>query len=99
MKIDPQKPAESLGPKRDAQNIQKSPAVEPTDKAAKVNNTAPADKVDISSKSKQIADIMTAVNQLPEVRDNKVQEIKKSVDAGTYTVDPLKVAGNILKEI
>jgi flagellar biosynthesis anti-sigma factor FlgM len=99
MKIDPHKLAESQGPKRGAQNIQKSPAAEPADKSPKINNATPADKVDISSKSKQIADIMAAVNQLPEVRDTKVQEIKKSVEAGTYNIDPAKVAANILKEI
>jgi flagellar biosynthesis anti-sigma factor FlgM len=99
MKIDPHKITESPGLKRDAQNIQKPPAVEITDKTSNVKNSAPADKVDISSESKQLADIMAGVNQLPDVRDNKVQEIKKSVDAGTYTIDPFKVAENILKEI
>jgi len=99
MKIDPHKITENQGTNRGAQNIQKSPAVEPRDKASKTNNAMPADMVDISSKSKQIADIMASINQLPEVRDNKVQEIKKSVDAGTYTVDPNKVAGKILKEL
>jgi negative regulator of flagellin synthesis FlgM len=99
MKIDPQKITESLVPKRDAQSIQKPPAAEQTDKAANVKNTTPADTVNISSKSKQIADIMSAINQLPDVRDSKVEEIKKNVDAGTYTVDPYKVAANILKEI
>jgi flagellar biosynthesis anti-sigma factor FlgM len=42
---------------------------------------------------------MSAVNQLPEVREAKVREIKQRVDAGTYTVDPRRVAEKILKEI
>jgi len=40
---------------------------------------------------------MSAVNGLPDVREARVQEIKKSVDAGTYTVDPRKVAEKMLK--
>lgn len=69
------------------------------DKASTAKNATPKDNVDISYKSKQIADIRAAVNQLPDVRDSKVRDIKKSVDAGTYNIDPRKVADNILREI
>ncbi len=99
MKIDANKPPEIRGQNRSAQNIQKSPGVEPKGKAAGVGKTNAADTVDISNKSKEIADIMSAVNQLPDVRNNKVQEIKQRVDTGTYTVDPRNVAEKILKEI
>jgi len=97
MKIDSQKPPESQGPARSAQNIQKNAGMEP--KAAEVKKPSTGDTVQLSEQSKQLADIKSAVNQLPEIRDARVQEIKKSVDAGTYTVDPQKVAANILKEI
>jgi flagellar biosynthesis anti-sigma factor FlgM len=40
---------------------------------------------------------MRAINQLPEVRDAKVRKIKMSVDAGTYIVDPRKVAEKMMK--
>ena len=99
MKIDSPKSPESQGLSQGAQNIQKTPAVAPKDKAAEVKKTNPSDTVEISSRSKEIADIMSAVNQLPDVREGKVQEVKQSVDAGTYTVDPRRVAEKILKEI
>lgn len=53
--------------------------------------------MDISGKSREIADIMAAINQLPDVRDARVQEIKQSVEAGTYTVDPRKIAERMIK--
>ena len=99
MKIDPPKFPESQGLSQGAQNIQKTPGVSPRDKATEAKKTSPSDTVDISNRSKEIADIMSAVNQLPDVREGKIQEIKQSVDAGTYTVDPRRVAEKILKEI
>ncbi len=94
------KPPESQVPNRSAQNaqsVQKVTGAEQKEKAAQLKNATPADLVDIFGRSKEIADIMSAANQLPEVRDSKVQEIKQRVDAGTYAVDPRKVAELILK--
>jgi len=102
MNINSQKPPEHQVPSRttpQAQNTQKPSGAEHKEQVAQAKKTAPADRVQISDQSKQIADIMSAVNQLPDVRENKVQEIKKSVDAGTYTVDPRKIAESILKSI
>ena len=99
MKIDNHKTPENQGQSRAAQNIQKPPAVDSKNGTAEVRKTNLTDKVDISGRAKEIADIMSAVNQLPDVRDAKVQEIKKSVDAGTYTINPRQIAGKILKDI
>ena len=97
MKIYSNKPPESQGPNRSAQNVQKPAAADQKDQAGPVKKAGLADRVDISGWSKEIADIMSAVNGLPDVREARVQEIKKSVDAGTYTVDPRKVAEKMLK--
>jgi len=102
MNINFNKPPDSQGPNRSAQNtqnLQKSSTSEQTEKAAPAKNVGSADRVDISGRSKDIADIMSAVNQLPDVRNDKVQAIKQSVDAGTYSVDASKVASAILKSI
>jgi negative regulator of flagellin synthesis FlgM len=82
-----------------AQNVHKQAAVEQKQKTPPAVTGPAADRVDISGRSKELADIQAAVNQLPDVRAEKVQEIKKSVEAGTYTVDPSKVAESILKSI
>jgi negative regulator of flagellin synthesis FlgM len=99
MKIDSPKTPESQGAGQGPQNGQKTQSVAPKDKTAETMKTNPSDTVDNSKRSKEIADIMSAVNQLPEVREAKVREIKQRVDAGTYTVDPRRVAEKILKEI
>jgi negative regulator of flagellin synthesis FlgM len=102
MNINSSKPPERQGPNQSAQhaqNVQKQAAADQKAKAAEAANANGADRVDISGRSKEIADIMSAVNELPEVRNDRVQEIKKSIEAGTYTVDSNKVAGSILKSI
>jgi negative regulator of flagellin synthesis FlgM len=102
MNINSSKPPESQGPDRSAQNtqnLQKSTTAEQKEKTAPAKNAGSADRVDISGRSKEIADIMAAVNQLPDVRNDKVQAIKQSVDAGTYSVDAGKVASSIIKSI
>ncbi len=102
MKIYSDKPPESQGPNRSAQNvqnIQKQAGVEQKDKAAASKPAGTEDRVNISDRSKEVADLMASVNRLPEVREAKVQDIKQRVDAGTYTVDPQKVAESILKNI
>ena len=102
MNISSSKPPENQGVNRNAQNaqnVQKPASTDQKDQAAAVKKPASGDRVNISDRSKELADIMAAVNQVPEVRDQKVQEIKKSVEAGTYTVDPRRVAESILKSI
>ncbi|HTF99166.1 MAG TPA: flagellar biosynthesis anti-sigma factor FlgM [Nitrospirota bacterium] len=94
----PQSQGSNLGPQQ-AQNVQKQAAVEQKQKAAQPGSTNAPDRIDISGQSKEIAELQAAVNQLPDIRADKVQEIKKSVEAGTYTVDASKVAESILKSI
>lgn len=102
MNINSNKSPESQGPTlsaQNAQNVQKSTATGQKEKAAPAINAGSADRVNISGQGKEIADIMIAINQLPDIRDNKVQAIKQSVVAGTYSVDPSKAASAILNSI
>jgi negative regulator of flagellin synthesis FlgM len=102
MNINTHKPPENQGPNQNVQNAhtaQKPPVAEPRDKPVQSQGPTQADRVNISDRSKEIADIMAAANQLPDVRTDKVQQIKQSIEAGTYTVDPSKIAASILKDI
>ncbi len=57
------------------------------------------DKVSLSGRAKEISDLNNLLNQLPEIRTEKVEAIKKAIEAGAYNVDSLKVAEKILEEI
>jgi len=102
MNINSSTPSEGQGLNRTAQptqSISKPADVESTDNTATAKNASPKDRVDISSRSKDIADIMSAINQLPDVRLDKVQQVQASIEAGTYSVDSGKVADKILQNI
>ena len=58
-----------------------------------------ADKVDISSKGKEVADLMAVINQMPDERVEKIKAAQESLASGTYTIDPRKIAEKMLQEI
>jgi len=57
------------------------------------------DKVDLSVNAKELSDIMSAVNRLPDVRTEKVAGIRGRIDSGNYVVDPVEIARKMIDEI
>jgi len=57
------------------------------------------DKVDLSDKAKKIAELKNTINQLPEIRSDKIQAIEKAIADGTYKIDPQKIAGRLIDEL
>ncbi len=76
-----------------AQKVAKS---EVKDKVQAQEKTVSTDKLEISQEAKELA---AAINQLPEIRENKVKAAKEALEAGNYKVDPRKLAERILKEL
>ncbi|MEW6599410.1 MAG: flagellar biosynthesis anti-sigma factor FlgM [Nitrospirota bacterium] len=56
------------------------------------------DKISLSGRSKEISELMGLIEKLPEVRMDRVEELKKAIDAGNYNFDSYKVAEKILEE-
>lgn len=50
-------------------------------------------------KNRRVAELLIIVNTIPEIRDARVREIKKTVDAGLYRIDALEIADKILEEM
>jgi negative regulator of flagellin synthesis FlgM len=57
------------------------------------------DTVQISGRTKEMEELKQVINQMPEIRTEKVNELQQSIEAGTYQVNSLNVAGRILEEI
>ena len=85
-------PSQVQGP----QSIKATQRLQPTPNEAAVDNT-PVDQVDISPE----AELVSQVNDLPEIRADRVAEIRAQIEAGTYETDEkLDVAvGRLLDEI
>lgn len=56
------------------------------------------EKVDLSSRAKDIQRVKQLLNQLPDVREARVQELKSQIDSGRYTIDTGKVADKMVSE-
>ena len=56
------------------------------------------DKVALSSEAKQIQEAKRIVDSLPDIREEKVAEIRERIENGTYRVDSEKIAFRMIKE-
>jgi len=54
--------------------------------------------VDLSSKAKDIQKIKQVLDQTPEVNDEKIQELKRKIESGSYEINPGQIADKMLRE-
>jgi negative regulator of flagellin synthesis FlgM len=56
------------------------------------------DKVQLSAQAKEVQEAANALAKMPDVREEKVHQVKMAVEKGTYKVIGNKVAMDMLKE-
>lgn len=56
------------------------------------------DEVDLSTQAKDFTSVKRILSDIPEVREDKVQDIKKRIENGTYNVSSKDVASKILAQ-
>lgn len=59
---------------------------------------SPGEKVELSNNVKDLQYIKKAVDELPDVREDKVLDLKKQIQEGTYNVNGEKIAEKMLGE-
>ncbi len=97
MKVEGRIPLETLEVKLRAQKPGKqetTPGV--SENPQSINKS---DKVQISGKAKEMEELKQIIHQMPEIRADKVEALKKAIQEGNYQVDSLQIAGKILEEI
>ncbi|MFN3480925.1 MAG: flagellar biosynthesis anti-sigma factor FlgM [Thermodesulfovibrionales bacterium] len=99
MKIQGRKPPEAHELNISTHKAQKLGSAEGREKVASSQGQQQVDRIDISPKGKEVASLIATINKLPEVREEKVQALKEAINAGTYKINPLKVAEKMLSEI
>ena len=62
------------------------------------NTESEKDKISLSGKAKEINELRGLIEGLPDIRQDKVDAVKRAVDTGNYNFDPLKLAEKILVE-
>ncbi len=56
------------------------------------------DQITVSETAKNIARLMVEVSNIPDIRADKVEELKNAINSGTYEVKGSEIAGKIIKE-
>lgn len=64
----------------------------------KIDKTSSKDEVTFSSEAKDFAAITKLLSDVPDVRTDKVEEIKNRMSSGNYNVKAEEVAGKILSQ-
>jgi flagellar biosynthesis anti-sigma factor FlgM len=69
----------------------------PSDAARRTDVERPrGDTLEISDRARELARARQAVDEVPDVRADKVADIKKRIEDGTYTVSPRVLARTLL---
>lgn len=63
----------------------------------KVNETKSSDKVEISSTGRDYQVAKKAIANVPDIRMDKVNDIKKRMESGTYNINMEEVADKLLE--
>lgn len=69
-----------------------------TNKAKQTSKTSFADQLQISSMGKDIQTAKTAVNNAPDIRQEKIAPIKASIQQGTYEVSDENFADKLIEK-
>lgn len=96
MKVYGNKPPDGQEINRSTQKVSQAQGQK---KVTKSEKTKSIDRVEISEQGKKVAELMSAVDELPETRNEKVKAIKEAIRSGNYQVDSLKIAQKLLNEI
>ena len=97
MKIHGNRPPE--GQEISKPGVERVASASPKERAQAAAKPAAADRVNISRTSKEVAEIMAAIAQLPDVREQKVRALQEAIQSGSYTPDARKIAAKMLKEL
>ena len=80
------------------QQYQKADKVQEESSPKVGGNAAPEEKVNLSTKARDIQQLRDAVSQLPDVREDKIRELKDQVDKGAYDANGQKIAEKMVSE-
>jgi negative regulator of flagellin synthesis FlgM len=80
------------------QQYQKTEKVQEESGPKVSGSAAPEEKVNLSTKARDIQQLRDAVSQLPDVREDMVRELKDKVDQGAYDANGQRIAEKMVSE-
>ena len=91
-----------IGINNDVQRLEASPQSERSQKSGK--EQPDSDRLELSVRSREISHLDELIRSTPDVREARVEEVRRELESGTYNVKAEKIAekiigGNLLDEI
>ena len=78
--------------------VQAQPKTEPAGEKAAQPQGLKTDTVVISDAAKRIQEAQKQIQAIPDVRADKVAEIRNQIENGTYQINADQIAGKMIKE-
>ncbi len=78
--------------------VQAKQKIEHVEEQASRERKTTGDTVHISDAAKRIREAQNQLQEIPDVRSEKVAAIKRSIEDGTYDIKPDAIAGKMIRE-
>ncbi|MGB9661448.1 MAG: flagellar biosynthesis anti-sigma factor FlgM [Moorellaceae bacterium] len=62
-------------------------------------NKGGSDRAEISAAARQLQELLRLSSEIPDVREDKVQELQAQIEAGTYKVNTEELAEALRREL
>lgn len=90
-------PKDSVNIEAYVNQVQEKDKVDATHEQPEKQQTK-ADTVVLSDTAKKVQEAQKQLETLPDVREDKVAQLKEQIENGTYEIDEEKIAGKIIKD-
>ena len=97
MKINGNIPIDDSRPSEKLKDTHKNHDVESKDNANKADDSK--DKISLSGKASEINELKRLISDLPDIRQDRIDALKKAIETGNYSIDATKIAEKILEEL
>ncbi|MEE9536035.1 MAG: flagellar biosynthesis anti-sigma factor FlgM [Desulfobacterales bacterium] len=90
-------PKDSVNIEAYVNQVQEKDKVAPTSEQPE-NQQVKADTVELSDMGKSVQEAHRQLETIPDIREDKVAQLKEQVENGTYEIDAEKVADKMLRD-
>ena len=97
MKINGNIPIDDSRPNEKLKNTHKNQDIDSKDNANKADDSK--DKISLSGKASEINELKRLISDLPDIRQDRIDALKKAIETGNYNIDAQKIAEKILEEL
>lgn len=98
MRIDPNLGiSQGQGAER-AANAGSSAASSAASKPLQVSNQDSGDRANLSPDAQQLSNLSQALNSVPQIRQDRVTTLTKSIQSGTYAVQDQQIAQSLMRD-